>query len=332
VAAPAARLSRPLAASVVAFLATVAVVFGAQTVVFATPTPGQIEAQIDEKFNQVEPIIEKYNALHAQLASNQAQVDKLTQQIAPLKMRVDLAMTRIGALSAELYELGPSAKFSAVLDASDPSAFIEQLSTLNAIATTQTESVADAIALKRQYDQQKQPLDAKVAELKAQTDALDAQKKDIEKQITDLQKLRLAAYGTGGGTGNLRPVTCPQVYDGSPGAKAAQFACKQIGKPYVWGADGPGSYDCSGLTSQAWASVGIYLPHNAYQQKQVTTRISKADLKVGDLIFMYSDVHHVVIYVGNGWDVAAPTYGEPVQMQKPFDTPGRINSYGRPHS
>ena len=80
----------------------------------------------------------------------------------------------------------------------------------------------------------------------------------------------------------------------------------------------------------AWKSVGVSLPHNAYQQKQVTTRVSKDSLKVGDLIFMYSDVHHVVIYVGNGWDVAAPTYGEPVQMQKPFDNMSRINSYGRP--
>jgi cell wall-associated NlpC family hydrolase len=72
----------------------------------------------------------------------------------------------------------------------------------------------------------------------------------------------------------------------------------------------------------------VSLPHNAYEQKQVTPRISYASLRPGDLVFYYSDVHHVVIYVGNGWVVSAPTFGEPVQMQK-IDM-GRVNSYGRP--
>jgi cell wall-associated NlpC family hydrolase len=324
------RRPKALAVLTLVLTAVVAVLFGSGSVAFATPSPGQYEDQIDAKWNQLEPIIEKYNALRTQLNAQQKQVDVLAAQIEPLKTQVDLAMTRIGALSAQLYELGPAASLNAVLNATSATQFVDQLSTLNAVATLQTANIADAIKLKNQYDEQKRPLDAKLADLKAQTNALNAQSADIKKQIDDLQKLRLAAYGSNSGTGNLKPVACPQVYDGSPGAKAAVFACKQVGKPYVWGADGPGSYDCSGLTSASWASVGVSLPHNAYQQKQVTTRISKDSLKVGDLIFMYSDVHHVVIYVGNGWDVAAPTYGEPVQMQKPFDTPGRINSYGRP--
>jgi len=313
-----------------ALLTTVAVVFGSPSVVFATPPPGEIENQIDQKWNQLEPLIEKYNAVHEQLVKSQNQVATLQAQIQPLKTQVDLAMTRIGVLSAQLYQLGPAANLNAVLNAGKSTDFIDQLGTLNAIAVTQTANVADAIALKHQYDVQEKPIDDQVAQLKIQNDQLNGQTADIKKQIDDLQKLRLTAYGSGVGTGNLRPAACPQTYDGSPGAKAADFACKQIGKKYVWGADGPSSYDCSGLTSAAWRSVGVSLPHNAYQQKQVTSRISKADLRPGDLIFMYSDVHHVVIYVGNGWDVAAPTYGEPVQMQKPFDTPGRINSYGRP--
>ena len=327
---PAVRPRRPLSVLLLALLATVAVLFTSPSVVYATPSPGAIEDQIDQKWNQLEPIIEKYNAVHQQLLDGQAQVAKLQAQIQPLKIQVDLAMTRVGALSAQLYELGPSAQLNAMLSSDDPTEFVDQLSALNAIATMQTASVSDAIKLKNQFDEQEKPIDEQVAQLKDQNDQLNAQKADIQKQIDDLQKLRLTAYGSGGGTGNLRPVPCPQVYDGSPGAKAAQFACNQIAKPYVWGADGPGSYDCSGLTMAAWRSVGVSLPHNAYQQKQVTTRITKDQLRPGDLIFMYADVHHVVIYVGNGWDVAAPTTGEDVQMQKPFDNPGRINSYGRP--
>jgi cell wall-associated NlpC family hydrolase len=324
------RRHKPLVALALILATVVAVLFGSGTVAHATPSPGEYEEQIDTKWNQLEPIIEKYNALKGQLADQQKQVDALQAQIQPLKTRVDLAMTRIGAMSAQVYQLGPAANLNAILTSGNPTEFIDQLSTLNAMATMQTAGIADAIRLKNSYDEQKKPLDLKVADLKTQTDALNAQSADIKKQIDELQKLRLAAYGSNSGTGKLAPVACPQDYDGSPGAKAAEFACKQIGKKYVWGADGPDSYDCSGLTLAAWNAAGVSLPHNAYQQKQVTTRVTKANLKVGDLIFMYSDVHHVVIYVGKGWDVAAPTYGEPVQMQKPFDTPGRINSYGRP--
>jgi cell wall-associated NlpC family hydrolase len=72
----------------------------------------------------------------------------------------------------------------------------------------------------------------------------------------------------------------------------------------------------------------VSLPHNALEQKQATPRISASNLKVGDLVFYYPDVHHVVIYVGNGWTVTAPTYGIPVKMQQ-IDM-ARWNSAGRP--
>ena len=168
-----------------------------------------------------------------------------------------------------------------------------------------------------------------VAQLAQQQAQLDAQKAQLQGQLNQLQQMRLAAYGdTSSGTGKYRPVTCPQVYTGDAGSKAAKFACAQIGKKYVWAADGPDSYDCSGLTLAAWRSVGVSLPHNAYEQKQVTKSVSFASLKPGDLVFYYSDVHHVVIYIGNGYVVSAPTFGEPVQEQK-IDM-SRVNGYGRP--
>jgi cell wall-associated NlpC family hydrolase len=109
----------------------------------------------------------------------------------------------------------------------------------------------------------------------------------------------------------------------------ASWACKQAGKTYVWGTNGPNTFDCSGLTQQAWLhGANVSLPHNAAAQKQDTARVSKADLKIGDLVFYYSDVHHVAIYVGNNWVMSAPTTGEKVQM-KPYNS-SPINSYGRP--
>jgi cell wall-associated NlpC family hydrolase len=294
-----------------------------------TPSsPGAIEAQIDATWNSLEPLLEQWNGVHGQLVANQAKVAQLQQQIKPLKMQVDLADARVGVLAAKYYEYGPGSKLDALLTSGSPATFVDQMNILDEIARNETAAVNDAAKLRAQFEQQEKPIDTLVAQLAQQQAQLDAQKANLNNQLNQLQQMRLAAYGTTGGTGSLRPVACPQVYTGDPGSKAAQFACAQIGKPYVWAADGPSSYDCSGLTEAAWRSVGVTLPHNAYEQKQVTARVSYANLKPGDLVFYYSDVHHVVIYVGNGWVVSAPTFGEPVQMQK-IDM-SRVNSYGRP--
>jgi cell wall-associated NlpC family hydrolase len=295
----------------------------------APASPGDIEAQIDQTWNKLEPLLEQWNGVHDKLVANQAKVAQLQNQIKPLKLQVDLAQARVGALSAKYYEYGPGSKLNALLVSGSPTTLVEQLNVLDEVARNETASVADVAKLRAQYEEQEKPIDALVAQLAQQQSMLDAQKVDLNNQLQQLQQLRLAAYGNAGtGTGSLRPVTCPQVYNGDAGSKAAKFACEQIGKKYVWAAEGPNSYDCSGLTLAAWRSVGVSLPHNAYEQKQVTPRISYANLRPGDLVFYYSDVHHVVIYVGNGWVVSAPTFGEPVQMQK-IDM-GRVNSYGRP--
>jgi cell wall-associated NlpC family hydrolase len=97
---------------------------------------------------------------------------------------------------------------------------------------------------------------------------------------------------------------------------------------YKWGAAGPTNYDCSGLTMAAWAKAGVSLPHNAADQKRAVTSISKSSLRPGDLVFYYSPVHHVAMYIGSGWIVHASQAGEPVQMRV-MDN-GSINGYGRP--
>ncbi|MDI5938837.1 C40 family peptidase, partial [Micromonospora sp. DH15] len=120
----------------------------------------------------------------------------------------------------------------------------------------------------------------------------------------------------------------PASYPGGGAGTAVKFACAQIGKPYVWGAEGPNSYDCSGLMLAAWAKAGVSLPHNAAQQRSVTAKVSRADLRPGDLVFYYSDLHHVGMYVGGGWVVHASRAGVPVKMKRVDDGP--IHSFGRP--
>jgi peptidoglycan DL-endopeptidase CwlO len=98
-------------------------------------------------------------------------------------------------------------------------------------------------------------------------------------------------------------------------------AMAQRGKPYVWAAGGPGSFDCSGLTQYAFRAAGISLPHSSRMQSQMGTAVSRANLQPGDLVFFYSPVSHVGIYIGNGQMVHAPTSGDVVKV-------GTIDSMG----
>ena len=95
---------------------------------------------------------------------------------------------------------------------------------------------------------------------------------------------------------------------------AVNFALAQVGKPYVFGAAGPGSFDCSGLTMAAWAAAGVSLPHNAAAQYSYGTHVAEADLQPGDLMFMYHPIGHVTIYIGYGLMVSAPEPGDHVKV------------------
>ena len=103
---------------------------------------------------------------------------------------------------------------------------------------------------------------------------------------------------------------------------AVDTALAQQGKPYVWGGAGPDSYDCSGLMQYAYAAAGISLPHSSSMQSRMGTPVSKANLQPGDLVFFYSPVSHVGMYIGNGQMVHASTYGQPVKVTNLAYMPG----------
>ncbi|WP_225079471.1 C40 family peptidase [Streptomyces sp. CoT10] len=114
-------------------------------------------------------------------------------------------------------------------------------------------------------------------------------------------------------------------------AKALAFARAQIGKPCVWGATGPGSYDCSSLTQAAWRAAGVALPRTTHEQVGSGAAIELAELEPGDLIFFYGEVSHVGLYAGNGTMVHAPSPGASISEESIFFAgPRAIHSAIRP--
>ncbi|WP_225637720.1 C40 family peptidase [Streptomyces solaniscabiei] len=133
---------------------------------------------------------------------------------------------------------------------------------------------------------------------------------------------------TGGtGTGS----SAPDPSYGTKAEKALAFARAQIGKPYVWGATGPGSYDCSGLTQAAWKAAGVTLPRTTYDQVDAGATASISQAQPGDLVFFYDDISHVGIYIGNGMMIHAPKPGAYVREESVYyDGESSIHSVVRP--
>jgi len=295
----------------------------------ADPTITELEKQIDEAWNALEPTIEKYNEVHGKLKDNQAKVADLQRKLGPLQLQVDLTMSRVSAFATMMYKGNNASAFNALLSGGSPSIFADQLTMLDQLARQQREQIDTVIVARDKYASAKRPLDELVAELSQQDIELAAKKKSIESEIAKLQTLRIKAYGsTTGATGSFKPVACPYEYGVGKGGTAAKKACSLIGKPYHWAESGPYGYDCSGLTLASWASAGVTLRHYTGWQWDDASPVSRADLRPGDLVFFHSDLHHVGLYVGGGWMVHAPQTGDHVRMAQIDNYP--IAGYRRP--
>jgi cell wall-associated NlpC family hydrolase len=128
--------------------------------------------------------------------------------------------------------------------------------------------------------------------------------------LSPLPAQAAAAGGPSTATVAAAPAAAP-----TPAAQVAvDTALAQQGKPYVWGGAGPDSFDCSGLTQYAYAAAGISLPHSSSMQSTLGAPVAYADLQPGDLVFFYSPVSHVGMYIGNGQMVHAGTSGDVVKV------------------
>jgi cell wall-associated NlpC family hydrolase len=169
---------------------------------------------------------------------------------------------------------------------------------------------------------QRSATETKLTALHAEQTRLAAAKAEIQRKLAAAQALLDGLDGaTRAGVdqslnppgGTVPPPNLGSVPTSARAAPAVAFARAQIGKPYVWGATGPGSYDCSGLVQAAWAAAGVSLPRTTYDQINAGRRVSIGELLPGDLVFYYAGVSHVGMYVGGGTIIHAPHPGASVE-------------------
>uniref|UniRef100_A0AAU3GTU2 NlpC/P60 family protein n=1 Tax=Streptomyces sp. NBC_01401 TaxID=2903854 RepID=A0AAU3GTU2_9ACTN len=157
----------------------------------------------------------------------------------------------------------------------------------------------------------------KEAEAKRKAEELAEQQAAAKEKAEQAAKEEASKEDSGTGTGG----TGSDSGYATKAEKVLAFARAQIGKPYVWGATGPSSYDCSGLTQAAWKAAGVDLPRTTWDQVEVGTRVATADLQPGDLVFFYDDISHVGIYKGDGMMIHAPKPGANVREESIYYMP-----------
>lgn len=220
------------------------------------------------------------------------------------------------------YQAGSLGAAGALLDSNSGPNYLDRLDTLNMISTYDADIVSRLETSRKNADDKAERANSLLAAAKRERDGIASKKDAVSKQITKYRTLlgTLNAQERAAYDRSTNPSVDVSKLKDLPGGvsaaatRAVNFAINQVGKPYVFGAEGPGAYDCSGLTMKAWQAGGVNLPHSAADQYNYGTHVGLNELSPGDLIFMYQPIGHVTIYIGDGMMVSAPTEGQPVTV------------------
>jgi cell wall-associated NlpC family hydrolase len=285
-------------------------VAGTATAAAAEPSASELTQQITKASGNLEKVVESYNKLREEIKATRTAESAVAARLAPLQKSMSDAETKIGELAVVAYKTGELGVASALLDGGSD-AFLSRLVALDRLAQDRKAEVDTFVTTRHSLTAEHARLDAARVKQEAQAKEMAARKKQIEADLDKLYEMREEAYGSATSTGSSYSGTIPSV-SGKAGV-AVRYAYNAIGTPYVWAAEGPNGYDCSGLTLAAWRAAGKSLPHNAAMQWDEVAHIGRGSLQPGDLVF-YSGLGHVALYVGSGKVIHAPTFGESVKL------------------
>ncbi|MEV7459501.1 C40 family peptidase [Streptomyces rubiginosohelvolus] len=305
----------------------------AETALAAPEAPRSVVALLRElqtRYQAAEEASETYNATAEKLKQRTAQLKKVNADLAKARAALETSRGDAGRLAREQYQ--GRTEFSAYLRlllAHDPQRALDQSHVVGRLAANRAATVdrltdsarrADqlAAASRKALDQQKKL----AARQKKQRDAVNGKLREVEgllatlseEQITQLAGLEQQGVDkaqrelvASGALSSTRPPT-------RQGGDAVAYAVRQIGKPYVWGAEGPDSFDCSGLTSEAWSAAGRTIPRTSQEQWKRLPRVPVSALRPGDLVIYFPKATHVALYIGDGLVVQAPRPGAKVKV------------------
>lgn len=304
-------------------------------------TPAQVKAKVDQLYHDAEVATEKYNGVKEKAGRTGEALEELRDEAARRTERLNTTRDALGSLATAQYRTGAVDPAVQLALSSDPDEYLERAAIADRAGDRQAAAVTGVRQQLGEIEQLRAEADDRLAELKSHQQDLRRHRSKIQDRIGAAENLlsRLTAeqraqyarqegHGaspttasradrTGGISGGDRTAAHTGPAQAAPNSRAGQavsFAYGAIGKPYVWGATGPSAFDCSGLTQAAWRAAGVSLPRTTYTQINAGRRVSRSELAPGDLVFFYSGISHVGLYIGNGQMIHAPRPGAPVRV------------------
>ncbi|WP_328707677.1 C40 family peptidase [Streptomyces mesophilus] len=290
----------------------------------------EVREELDGLYHEAAVATDAYNAAEEEAKKQSDQIVRLANKIQKLQGKRDTLKDRAGAAARAQYRSGGVPPQAQLVLSDNPQEFLDgaqrvrqgQHATTNLIGELSTTEAdlqlyaKDAGLYWLELEQHTKDQAKRKKKIEAKIEAAEKLEKKLEKEerarlLQMEQDAEIQSQTAWLDTGILNDI---KGNASAQGKKAVAFASKQIGKPYVWGAEGPSSYDCSGLTSQAWAAAGRGIPRTSQEQWRQLPRIKVRDMRPGDLIIYHADASHVGMYVGNGAIVHAPRPGRNVTV------------------
>jgi peptidoglycan DL-endopeptidase CwlO len=284
------------------------------------PTVSQVQKSVTRLTSAMDQAVQQYDQSAQQLSSAKQRLTLVNREVRADQAKFESMRSQIAAIASTAYENGTMTSMGALLTSDNPQAVLSQASVLLQLSSARASQVNEFVQAARQL--QGAQLTAKRTE--QAVGALNTQRlarkesigKSLSKQKTLLATLTAQQQQTVTttstiGVGGTTKATNPVPVSGAAG-QAVAYAYSKLGDPYVYGATGPSSFDCSGLIEAAWASAGVAIPRTTYEQVAALPAVSTNNLQPGDLLFFDGD-GHVGMYVGGGYLIDAPQTGENVE-------------------
>jgi peptidoglycan DL-endopeptidase CwlO len=303
-------------------------------------TSAEAAVLVADRARDLEVLTERFNEAREQLRATRTAAARAADELAAAETALAQARDRVRALARSAYTGERLAVLEVMLTSDSRADMLDRVGMLQTIADHNGGVLGEAQQATADADRAQAAAQRVAADAQAQVDRVTAQKADLDQQIATFQaaydrltaaeqrasraaaERRAAAQTPPTATTPEQSAVAPSapappaaVLGGSAAAQAAvRTALAQVGDPYVWAAAGPNAFDCSGLTQYAYASAGISLPHSSRMQATMGAPVSRSSLQPGDLLFFYSPISHVGMYIGNGQMVHASTSGSPVKV------------------
>jgi cell wall-associated NlpC family hydrolase len=308
-------------------------------------TPDQVKAKVDKLYREAEVATEKYNGAKERADKAEGRLGTLQDEAARKTERLNSERDTLGSLAAAQYRDGGMDPALRLMLSSDPDQYLDGATFAERAGSRQSSTVSRVRKQLREIEQLRGAAHVELTSLKARQADLKRHKKTVTgklgearellSRLSDEDRARIGADDADTARASRSAYAPRDLGAGSstaaPNSRAGaaiSYAYEKLGSPYVWGATGPDAFDCSGLMQAAYRAAGIELPRTTYAQINAGQRVSQSELRPGDLVFFYSGISHVGLYVGNGQMIHAPNPSAPVRVapidEMPFAGAARV--------